>query len=135
MMAIAAGDSDAYLSRLSGHASTLMIGTDPAEFWRGDETRAIWPQQMQETGGFPVTAIEIHAWEEGTVGWAGVKETIDWEGRTIESRGTYVLHLEHGEWKVVHVHWSFPRANQETLGRSLTGLARRARTDAPARQA
>jgi class 3 adenylate cyclase len=119
-MAIAAGDSDAYLSRLSDHVSTLMIGTDPAEFWRGDETRAIWAQQMEETGGFPGTAIEIHAWEEGTVGWAGAKETIDWEGRTLESRATYVLHLEHGEWKVVHVHWSFPRANLETLGRSLT---------------
>ena len=119
-MATAAGDTDAYLSRLSDHVGTLMIGTDPAEFWRGEETRAIWAQQMQETGAFPVTAVEIHAWEEGTVGWAGVKETIDWEGRTFESRATYVLHLEHGDWKVVHVHWSFPRANQETLGRSLT---------------
>ena len=119
-MAIAAGDADAYLSRLSDHVGTLMIGTDPAEFWRGDEMRAIWAQQMRETRDFGVKAVEIHAWEEGTVGWAGVKETIDWEGRTIESRGTYVLHLEHGEWKVVHVHWSFPRANQETLGRSLT---------------
>ena len=119
-MATAAGDTDAYLSRLSDDVGTLMIGTDPAEFWRGEETRAIWAQQMQETGAFPVTAVEIHAWEEGTVGWAGVKETIDWEGRTFESRATYVLHLEHGDWKVVHVHWSFPRANQETLGRSLT---------------
>ena len=97
-----------------------MIGTDRAEFWLGDETRAIWAQQMRETGAFPVTATEIHAWEEGTIGWAGVKETIDWEGQTLESRATYVLHLEHGDWKVVHVHWSFPRANQETLGRSLT---------------
>ena len=52
-MAIAAGDADAYLSRLSDHVGTLMIGTDPAEFWRGDETRAIWAQQMQETGGLP----------------------------------------------------------------------------------
>ena len=86
----------------------------------GNETRAIWARQMQETGAFPVRATEIHAWEEGTVGWAGVKETIDWEGRTFESRATYVLHLEHGEWKVVHVHWSFPRANVETLGRPLT---------------
>ncbi len=120
MMAITTGDADAYLSRLSDHVGTLMIGTDMAEFWQGDEARAIWAQQMQETGGFPATATEIYAWEEGTVGWAGVKEMIDWEGRTLESRATYVLHLEHGEWKLVHVHWSFPRANQETLGRSLT---------------
>ena len=119
-MAIAAGDEDAYLGRLSDHAGTLMIGTDPAEWFRGSETRAIWARQMQETGAFPVTATEIQAWEEGSVGWAGVKETINWEGEALESRATYVLHLERGEWKVVQVHWSFPRPNLETLGRSLT---------------
>ena len=49
-----------------------------------------------------------------------MKETLDLEGGSFESRATYVLHLEHGEWKVVQIHWSFPQANQETLGRSLT---------------
>ena len=119
-IAIAAGDEAAYLGRLSDHAGTLMIGTDPAEWFRGSETRAIWARQMQETGAFPVTATEIQAWEEGSVGWAGVKEVIRWEGEALESRATYILHLERGEWKVVHVHWSFPRSNLETLGRSLT---------------
>ena len=119
-IAIAAGDEEAYLGRLSDHAGTLMIGTDPAAWFRGSETRAIWARQMQETGAFPVTATEIQAWEEGSVGWAGVKELISWEGEALESRATYILHLERGEWKVVHVHWSFPRSNLETLGRSLT---------------
>ena len=31
-----------------------------------------------------------------------------------------MLHLERDEWKLVQVHWSFPRANTETLGRALT---------------
>ena len=31
-IAIAAGDEEAYLGRLSDHAGTLMIGTDPAEW-------------------------------------------------------------------------------------------------------
>ena len=119
-IAIAAGDEEAYLGRLSDHAGTLMIGADPAEWFRGSETRAIWARQMQETGAFPVTATEIQAWEEGSVGWAGVKELISWEGEALESRATYILHLERGDWKVVHVHWSFPRSNLETLGRSLT---------------
>ena len=48
-----------------------------------------------------------------------VKETINWEGQALESRATYVLHLERGEWKVVHVHWSYPLANLETLGASV----------------
>ena len=118
-IAIAAGDEDAYLGRLSDHAGTLMIGTDLAEWFQGSETRAIWARQMQETGAFPVTATEIQAWRKGRS--AGpVKEVISWEGEALESRATYILHLERGEWKIVHVHWSFPRSNLETLGRSLT---------------
>ena len=89
--------------------------------WRGHETRAVWGRQLEEFGGsFLVTADEIDAWEEGSVGWASVKETMDWEGKTIEGRATYVLHLEHGEWKIVRVHWSFPQPHTVVLGRSLT---------------
>jgi adenylate cyclase len=118
--ASAEGDDPALLARFSNHPGTLMIGTDPNEWWRGSEALAIWTRQLEELGPFPVRVVEIDAWEEGTVGWAGVKEAIDWEGGTIESRASYVLHLERGEWKIVHVHWSFPKAKAETLGRSVT---------------
>jgi class 3 adenylate cyclase len=119
MNAISEGDDDSALGRLSKHPGTLMIGTDPAEWWHGRETRAIWGRQLEETGPFPVTG-EIEAWEEGTVGWASVKETIIWEERSWEAGATYVLHLERGEWKIVQVHWSVPRENVEVLGRALT---------------
>ncbi len=119
--AIAEGDADSALARLSEHPGTLIIGTDPAEWWRGDEAHAIWGRQIDELGSsFRVTTDEIEAWEEESVGWASVKETISWEEKTIEARATYVLHLERGEWKVVHVHWSFPQANVDVLGKSLT---------------
>jgi adenylate cyclase len=49
-----------------------------------------------------------------------VKETIHWAGKTLKGRASYVLHLEHGEWKVVRVHWSFPQPHVDVLGRSLT---------------
>ena len=119
--AIAEGDSESVLGRLSDHPGTLIIGSDPAEWWRGHETRVVWGRQIEEfDGSFLVKAGEIDAWEEGSVGWASVKETIDWEGKTIEGRASYILHLEHGEWKVVHVHWSFPQPHIDVLGRSLT---------------
>ena len=69
---------------------------------------------------FPVTSYEVEAWEEGTVGWACVKETVTSSGGSFDGRATYVLHLERGEWKVVHVHWSLARPNVEFLGRELT---------------
>lgn len=118
--AIATGDDEAALGRLSEHPGIRMIGTDPGEWWQGSDLRAIWARQIEEIGPFPASATEIDAWEEGSVGWAAVKERIDWEGGALESRATYILHLEHGEWKVVLVHWSFPRPNTEALGRSLT---------------
>jgi adenylate cyclase len=118
--AVSEGDHDSALGRLSEHPGTLMIGNDPDEWWHGEEARAIWEHQLEELGSFPVTSHEIEAWEEGTVGWASVKETITSAGTSFDARATYVLHLERGEWKVVQVHWSLPKPNVEFLGRSLT---------------
>src|SRR5690349_9153782 len=98
----------------------VLIGTDPAEWWRGREARVMWGHQLEKIGGsFPVTAEDVEAWEEGTVGWATVKEAINWDGASLESRATYVLHLERGEWKIVHVHWSMPKRHIDTYGREL----------------
>lgn len=119
MKVISEGDNKIALARLSEHPGTLVIGTDEAEWWQGGAAHAIWAQQLEELGTFPVTG-EIEAWEEGTVGWASVKETITWPDRSVEARASYVLHLERGEWKIVQVHWSLPTPNIEFLGRTLT---------------
>ena len=58
-MAIAVGDDDSALGRLSEHPGTLMIGMmgpDPAKLWRGSESRAIWAKQLKALGPFPVMA-------------------------------------------------------------------------------
>src|SRR5215471_116573 len=118
--AIADGDAEC-LERLSTHEGTLIVGTDPSEWWRGRETRAVWGRQIEELRGvFSVRADEIDAWEEGSVGWAALKETVNVDGRALEARATYVLHLERGEWKVVQANWSLPQAKVEAFGRSLT---------------
>ena len=114
------GDHESALERLSELPGTLIIGNDPNEWWHGDEARAIWARQLEELGSFPVTSYDVEAWEEGSVGWACVKETITSSGGSFDGRATYVLHLERGEWKVVHVHWSLAKPNVEFLGRALT---------------
>jgi class 3 adenylate cyclase len=119
--AISDGDVASALGRLSDHPGTLVVGTDPAEWWHGREIRAVWGRQIEElVGVFSVQAHVIEAWEEGSVGWASVKETVRVGERTLEARASYVLRLEQGEWKVVHVHWSLPQANSEALGEALT---------------
>jgi ketosteroid isomerase-like protein len=119
--AISAGDAASALARLSDQPGTVAIGTDSAEWWHGDEIRAVWGRQIEELAGlFSVQADVIEAWEEGTVGWASVKETLGVEGQTRDARASYVLRLELGEWKVVHIHWSLPQANTEAFGKELT---------------
>jgi class 3 adenylate cyclase len=118
--AVADGDHGSALERLSKLPGALIIGIDPGEWWHGEEAHAVWARQLEELGSFPVTSWEVEAWEEGTVGWASVKETIASPSGSLDGRATYVLHLERGEWKLVQVHWSLPKPNVEFLGRSLT---------------
>ena len=119
MVAQTEGDTDALLGRLSEHLGTLMIGSDADEWWHANE-RAVWRRQFEEMGPIPATWDEIEAWEEGTVGWAGARVTRHYPEGSFQGRATVVVHLERGEWKIVQVHWSLPRANVEVYGRELT---------------
>ena len=117
------GDPAAVMARISEHAGLLAIGTDDEEWWNAPE-RAVWRRQIEEAGGFPIEWGEIEAWEEGTVGWAGHRLTIRSVNESQPSlgmRATCVLHLEHGEWKIVQVHWSLGgNVNMDVFGMELT---------------
>jgi adenylate cyclase len=119
MAGISCADRDAVLARLSKHPGTLLIGTDPNEWWQGDEVRAVFGRQIEEIGAHPITWEKIDTWEEGGFGWASGKLMIDWAGTSREARWTSVLHLERGEWKIVQAHLSLPQAN-EAIGLTLT---------------
>lgn len=118
--AIADGDVDAVLGRLSDHVGALSVGTDPDEWWHGSEAFAIWPRQIEEAGPVRFEAGEIEAWEEGTVGWAATRVTVDVGEQTYGARITCVLHLERGEWKAVQSHTSFGQPNEQVYGAALT---------------
>ena len=111
------GDEEAVRSRVSRLPGFERFGTDPDEIWKdGDTAVRVCIQQMREMGGgYPWVLIDdIHAMSEGTVGWASVRTKIEApiEG-PVEYRFTCVLHLEHGDWKVVHWHSSVPTPNEE----------------------
>ncbi|MDH4346715.1 MAG: nuclear transport factor 2 family protein [Thermoleophilia bacterium] len=119
MTAISEGDAESALARVSAHPGALMLGTDPAERWRGKEIGLVWRRQIEEQGSFELEWDEIEAWEEASVGWASANCTVTWGGQPLDLRTTSVLHLEHGEWRVVQAHWSLSRPNEE-LGMTVT---------------
>lgn len=119
--AASAGDTDSVVARLSVQPGSLQIGTDQAEWWRDRDASELFRRQLQELdGGIPYREVEVEGWEEGTVGWAAARLTIAGSEAEYEARMSVVLHLEQGEWKVVHSHLSLPVANESVYGKSVT---------------
>lgn len=115
------GDEEAVRNRVSHQPGFERFGSDPDEVWHDGEAAArLWVQQMRELGaevggGYQWHLIdEIYAMSEGSVGWAGARShmasPVD---DAIEFRFTCVLHLEHGDWKIVQWHSSIPSTNEE----------------------
>jgi class 3 adenylate cyclase len=109
------GDEEAVGNRISRLPGFERFGTDPDEVWHeGDDAARVWLQQMRELGGYPWRLIsDVHAMNEGTVGWAGARAEFDSSQGPVELRLTCVLHLEQGEWKIVQWHGSVPASNEE----------------------
>ena len=111
------GDAEAVSNRISRQPGFERFGTDPDEVWFDGETAArVWVQQMRDLGGgVPWRLIDdVRALSEGTVGWAAARTEVDTPaGGTVEYRFTCVLHLEHGDWKIVNWHSSVPTPNEE----------------------
>jgi class 3 adenylate cyclase len=110
------GDDESVRSRISRQPGFGRFGTDPEEVWYDGEAAArVWVQQMRELQGYPWrTMDEVRAMSEGTVGWASARTEIQTAvGGSVEYRFTCVLHLEHGEWRIVQWHGSVPSPNEE----------------------
>ena len=110
------------IERLISHGDgVLMIGTDPQEWWSGyDEIRRVFMAQTEEMGGFPLSACEPVAYAEGTMGWIADRPTLTLPDGEMEARISFVAHLEDGQWKLVHGHFSIGVPNEEALGQELT---------------
>jgi hypothetical protein len=110
------GDEEAMSNRVSREPGFERLGSDPDEIWHdGGSAAKLWVQQVREMGGgYPWKLIdEVQAVIEGTVGWAVGRAEMDSPVDTVEFRFTAVLHLEHGDWKIVQWHSSIPSTNEE----------------------
>lgn len=76
--------------------------------------------QFQEMGKTKITAGELTAFVEGTVGWASDRRTNRLpNGKEMTIRETAVFLVEDGEWKMVQLHASLAIPNTEVFGKEL----------------
>src|SRR4030095_7830501 len=68
MAGISSADAESVLERLSEHPSTLLIGTDPNEWWQGEEVR-VFGRQIEEMTPHPITWEKIDAWGADSYAW------------------------------------------------------------------
>ena len=105
---------DRHTSRQDG---VRLIGSDPNEWWEGEQAAEVLKQEMQE-GSIRVSSMgEVEAFVEGTVGWVSSRPVWTLEdGREIPTCWTAVFHQEAVEWKMVQAHTSVGVANEELFG-------------------
>jgi hypothetical protein len=96
----------------------LAIGTDPNEWWSGEETvKGAWRAQLEATGGFPTTPGDIRGYASGDIGWAAATFTTKLpDGSDKPGRMTAVLVREGKDWKLAQVHVSIGVPNEDILG-------------------
>jgi len=77
----------------------------------------VFKAQFQGGTTKPTIASDLHAFAEGTVGWASERRTSQLpNGKEISIRETFVFHQEEGEWKIVQLHVSLGIPNAGLFG-------------------
>lgn len=134
------GDADALVAGKSQMHGVTVLGPFAGEFIDDPEHLRRYLKLLfdDNPAGFPQLGRPIvDAWVEGSVGWSITRIPIEVAGVSHEQRVTIVFHLELGDWRIVHEHWSFEapetseRAFGTTQGRTLELLSAAAEADPP----
>lgn len=120
----ASGEKEAVINLFSEDSSLGYIGSSDNEIWRGDVLRRGMAHYMEDIPKFSWDRDDFRGFECGEIGWVewfGERVSLD-NGKEITFRSTFVLHLEQGIWKIVHVHNSNPVSNMAALGYQSRGF-------------
>ena len=112
----------AFANAISSERGTLIIGTDPDEWWDTPEAlvRSL-KSQSDELRGAVATVRHVQGWAERDVGWGAVKVDIAFpDAPTASMRFTATLARRSQDWKIVQGHVSVGVANEQVVGKELT---------------
>lgn len=111
------GDGAYALTHVSRAPSTLLVGTDPKEWFRGKTAAQFLSNEAKSMGGqIKVKVGKVEAYKEGSVGWGIANPSITLpNGKIFQPRWSAVLHKEAGKWKIVQIHASAGIPNEQLL--------------------
>jgi hypothetical protein len=112
----------AFSNATSSEPGTLLIGTDPKEWWDTPESlSAALKAQGEELLGAVATVTHAEGWVQGDVGWGAVKIAVAFSAAPPATlRFTATLAREPDGWKMVQGHASVGVDNEDVVGRELT---------------
>jgi hypothetical protein len=88
-------------------AATLLVGSEPADWYSGsDATIAHLVASLERYGGVPFELGAPVAWQVGTVAWVADQVTLAFPQALIPIRFTGVAVQGNGRWRFVQVHLS-----------------------------
>lgn len=108
MQLTAAKDLPGVMDLASREPGFLLMGTAPGEWFTSPAAAEPMIRASLEGGSGRIPEnMEIEAYQEGSVGWAGLR----WKsqlpnGASISLRWTQIFHQEGGTWKLIHGHVS-----------------------------
>ena len=108
---------------LSRDEAMLYLGTDDLERWQGSDLAKVFGKHLAEVPDYEFVVQEdsVTAYSNGAVGWGSALINATFGDRQpVLVRNTVVFLLEDGVWRLVQVHNSTGRPNEETMGVSLT---------------
>ena len=122
--AVAARDEETLRNLLSTSDHLSYLGSAEGELWTGKLIRDGIGEHFRELPEWEEKEERLEAFECGPVGWAYDMTALRFAGsdRFVMHRVTFILVLEHGAWKIAHMHVSNPTPNIEKMGVESTAL-------------
>ena len=114
---MAAKNAAAIMESCSREPGVLFIGTAPSEWMTSLATlEPVVRASLEGGSGRTPDDVEIQAYQEGSVGWAGYRYSVRLpNGASFPLRWSAIFHQEGGTWKLVHSHASVAIPDEQVM--------------------
>jgi hypothetical protein len=102
-----AGDAAGVAEMFAPGATTLLVGSEPGDWYPGSEATILHLREsLEKYGGVPFEPGAPVAWAEGPVAWFADRPTIVFPQVKVPIRITGVAVGGAGDWRIVQIHFS-----------------------------